>query len=191
MCWWKPPSPFIFMDEGTHRPRPIKKNTNWCARAYFYGYIWMKDIINFMCSKLKDRTLLFSSLPLCCFFHSFRSKENVPCPRENLVKVLCFSLVFPRCRDQEENLTLSENKSLHPHIMSFGLTYLRNTKNRDKDPEKRSSCADWPAQPEQQSGLWYWPTLPEQQGWSNNNSIHVIHTHSYLINLVILPQPDQ
>ena len=26
MCWWKPPSPFIFMDEGTHRPRPIKKH---------------------------------------------------------------------------------------------------------------------------------------------------------------------
>ena len=140
---------------------------------------------------LKDKTLLFSSLPLCCFFHLFRSKESVPCPRENLVKVLFFVLLCPRFRDQEENLTLSENNSLHPHIIYFGLTYLRNSKNRDKDPEKRSSCADWPTQPEQQSGLWYWPTLPNQQGWSNNNSIPIIHKHSYLIILIILPQPDQ
>ena len=95
------------------------------------------------------------------------------------LKYCVFVLVCPRFRDQEENLALSGNKSLHPCILSFGFTYLRNSKNRDKDPEKRSSCADWPAQPEQQSGLWYWPTLPDQQGWSDNNSKPIIHTHTW------------
>ena len=191
MCWWKPPSPFIFMDEGTHRPRPIKKNTNWCARAYFYGYIWIKNTINFVCVPYwKTKLHYFHLYHFAVSFTRFaRKKMSLVHVKTWLKYCVLFVLVCPRFRDQ--NLTLSEDRSLHPHVLSFGLTYLRNSKNRDKDPEKRSSCADWPAQPEQQSGLWYWPTLPDQQGWSNNNSIHINHTHSYLIILIILPQPDQ
>ena len=158
MCWWKPQSPFIFMDEGTHRPRPIKKNTNWCTRAYFYWYIWMKDIINFVCVPYwKTKLHYFHLYHFAVSFTRFAWKKVSLVHEKTWLKYCVFVLVCPRFRDQEENLTLSEDKSLHPHFVSFGLTYLRNSKNRDKDPEKRSSCADWPAQPEQHRGLWYWP----------------------------------